>query len=205
MTERPPRPTRYTRSDLTLANAFTTLRLIMIPIFAWQWAFGDHEVALWVFVGAALTDVIDGFLARYLNQKSRLGALLDPIADKLLMLVSLVVGVYVGAIPLWLAVIVIGRDAVLLAGVTTFSLGPWRDRHGPGAWRPTRIGKYAMFTQSVTVIGAILEDLLSPPGFRAYLETIMIATATLTLIAGAQYVTRAAFALARTRQVRGGA
>lgn len=200
---RGPREKRYTRGDLTLANAFTGLRLIMIPIFGHQWAVGDHEVALWVFTGAALTDLIDGFLARYLNQRSRLGALLDPIADKLLMFVSLVVGVYVGAIPVWLAACIIGRDALLLFGATAFALA-WRDRHGPAAWRPTRIGKYAMFTQSATIVGAIFEDVVAPPGFLPWLQALMIVTAALTVIAGAQYVARAALSLTRTAAKEGG-
>jgi len=185
---------RYTRSDLTLANAFTGLRLVLIPVFGWLWAHGENERALWVFGVAAATDAVDGFLARWLNQMSRLGALLDPIADKLLMLVSVLVGVHVGAVPLWLAVIVLARDFVLLVGVVVFSTA-WRDRHGMSAWRPTRLGKYAMFSQSVSIILAIVESTLAPVGLRAYVESVMVVTAALTLIAGAQYTVRAVRAL----------
>lgn len=185
-----------TRKNLTLANGFTLLRLLMIPVFGWHWAFGDHEVALYVFVGAALTDLLDGLLARVLNQRSPLGALLDPLADKLLVFVSLLAGLKIGAIPAWLAGAVIGRDVVLLVGVAAFSLKPaWRVRHGPEAWRPTRLGKYAMVLQSFTVISVIIDDLLAPAGFRPYVEVIMIATATLTVIAGVQYVMRAVWAI----------
>jgi cardiolipin synthase len=188
------REPRYARSDLTLANAFTGARLVMIPIFGYLWLAGASESALWVFGGAAATDVIDGFLARFLNQKSRLGAFLDPLADKLLMLVSLSVGVYVQAIPVWLAICVVSRDALLLLGVVLFGL-LWRGRHGPDTWRPTRIGKYAMFLQSTTVAAAIVEDLIHPPGFLPYVQAVMIVTAALTLVAGAQYVVRAVVAV----------
>ncbi len=192
------RQPRYTREDLTLANAFTVLRIIGTPVFGWEWARGDAEVALWVFFGAVLTDLVDGFLARFLNQKSRLGALLDPIADKLLMLVALLVGVTNHAIPVWLVVCILGRDAVLLAGALVLHTG-FSGRHGPAAWRPTRLGKYAMLLQSSTIAFAIVEDVLAPRGFLPWVRVLMIMTATLTIIAGAQYVARASLALVRTR------
>jgi len=190
------RPPRYARSDLTLANFFTGARLLLIPVFGWLWATGDDARALWVFGVAVATDLVDGFLARYLNQESRLGALLDPIADKFLMLVSLVVGVYVGAVPLWLAACVIARDALLAGGALAFAL-IWRGRHEPREWRPTRIGKYAMFLQSSSIAAAILEDLLHPRGFGPWLQVVMVMTAALTILAGAQYAARAALALWR--------
>lgn len=172
-----------------------------IPIFGWQWAAGDHEVALWVFFGAALTDLIDGFLARFLNQKSKLGAILDPAADKLLMLVALLVGLKVGAIPGWLVAIVIGRDAVLLCGALILSRW-FRGQHGSAAWRPTRIGKYAMVLQSMTIVSAIVQDILAPPGFLPYVQVFMVLTAALTLIAGVQYTGRAVLAITRSRGMK---
>jgi cardiolipin synthase (CMP-forming) len=187
---------RYTRRDLTVANAFTGARLLLIPVFGWLWWVGDDERALWVFVVAAATDVVDGFLARWLNQESRLGALLDPIADKLLMFVSLLAGIHRGVIPVWLAVCVIGRDFVLAVGAVLFST-VWQKRHSPEAWRPTRIGKYAMFLQSVSVAGVIFDATLQspPPWLRAYLEVGMALAAVMTIVAGAQYTLRAARAI----------
>jgi cardiolipin synthase len=190
---------RYTRSDLTLANFFTTVRIILVPIFGWLWARGDNLRALWVFAVAAVTDVVDGFLARFLNQQSRLGALLDPIADKLLMLVALVVGVLNRAIPVWLAAAIIGRDAVLLTGALLLTF-VWRDRHRPSVWRPTRIGKYAMFLQSISIVGAVALSSFAVPAARPWLRSAMVLTALLTLIAGAQYSVRAALALARHKE-----
>jgi len=188
------REPRYTRSDLTLANAFTALRIFLTPLFAWLWKTGDNDRALRVFLAAAATDFIDGFLARWLNQKSRLGALLDPIADKLLMLVALLIGVSLGEIPMWLAAVIIGRDSLLLVGVLLFSTR-WRDRHGPEQWRPTRLGKYAMFCQSLTLV-LVIVDSTTQAGIRAEVEAAMMVTALLTVVAGAQYVFRAAVALA---------
>jgi cardiolipin synthase len=190
---------RYTRADLTLANAFTAARLILIPIFGYLWYRGESERALWIFIVAAATDLVDGFLARYLNQASRLGALLDPVADKLLILVALLVGLARGEVPLWFAAVVIGRDALLLIAAVLFSTR-WRDRHGPASWRPTRIGKYAMFMQSVSIALLIVDSTVGPAGMRAYVEVAMVWTAVLTIVAWAQYAVRASRALARTKE-----
>ena len=167
--DRDSRQPRYTRSDLTLANAFTALRIALIPFFAWAWRARENERALSLFLVAAATDLIDGFLARWLNQKSRLGALLDPIADKLLLLVALLVGVSLGEIPVWLL---------------------WKERYGPEQWHPTRIGKYAMFLQSLMLV-LVIADSTTLLSLRSYAEVAMILTAIFTLVAGAQYTVRA--------------
>lgn len=181
---------RYTRRDLTLANAFTVLRIVLIPIFAWLWYRGENERALWVFAVAAATDILDGFLARWLNQKSALGALLDPMADKLLVFVALIVGLLLGQVPVWLAAVIIARDTLLAIGAVAFSTR-WKRLHGPAQWRPTRIGKYAMFMQTVSIVSLIIDSTLGPSGLRAYVEVAMVWTAVLTIVAGAQYVVRA--------------
>jgi cardiolipin synthase len=182
---------RYTRRDLTLANAFTAARIALTPFFAVTWYRGDGERALWLFAAAAATDLVDGFLARFLNQRSRLGALLDPIADKFLVFMALVVGVLVRAMPLWFFVVVVARDAVLAVGAILFSTR-WKGRHGAEAWRPTRIGKYAMALQSLAIVLVLVDSTLDINGLRPYTQVAMVFTAVLTLTAGAQYTVRAA-------------
>jgi len=116
---------------MTWATRITILRLILVPVFvafiitysdnerrveAWRWA------AIGVFVVASVSDAIDGYLARHWNQSSALGALLDPIADKLLLFAALVtlslvpVGGHLRPFPIWFPVIIISRDALLLGG-----------------------------------------------------------------------------------------
>src|SRR5262249_44433724 len=151
----------------TLANLFTFARIVLIPIFGWLWYHKDGARALWVFAIAVVTDLVDGFLARWLNQRSRLGALLDPIADKLLVLCALVVGVLLGAVPFCLLVLIVARAAVLGIGPLLFSTR-WRHRHGPAAWRPTRIGKYAMAMQSIMIALVIVWTTLGLPALRDY-------------------------------------
>ena len=104
---------------VTVPNALSVLRLIGIPVFVYVllgpradgWA-----LALLLVIGA--TDWLDGKLARLLNQSSRLGALLDPLVDRLFVVTTLVAFVLRGIIPWWVAVILIGRDAIL--GLTMF-------------------------------------------------------------------------------------
>jgi cardiolipin synthase (CMP-forming) len=194
--------TRYTRRDLTLANAFTVLRIVLIPFFGWLWYRGENERALWVFGIAAFTDLLDGFLARWLNQKSPLGALLDPMADKLLVFVALIVGLLIDEIPLWLAAVIIARDALLAAGAIAFSTR-WKAHHGPSEWRPTRIGKYAMFMQTVSIVLVIVDSTLGWSGVGDYARVAMLWTAVLTVIAGTQYILRAAHALREGSRLAG--
>ncbi|MCF8142456.1 MAG: CDP-alcohol phosphatidyltransferase family protein [Deltaproteobacteria bacterium] len=102
---------------MTIPNLITTLRIILVPIFIIYLINERFLEALTVFVLAGLSDGIDGLLARLLNQKSRLGAFLDPLADKFLLIAAFVVLAFRGFIPAWLAVTVITRDILILLGV----------------------------------------------------------------------------------------
>ena len=99
---------------LTLPNALSALRLVGVPVFLWL-LLGPHEDgwALGILGASGFTDWADGVLARKLNQTSRIGALLDPLADRLYILATLVGLVLRHVIPLWLAVVIVGRDVVL--------------------------------------------------------------------------------------------
>lgn len=172
---------------MTLANVFTMARLVLIPVFGFLWARGQVEEALWVFVAAAVTDILDGLIARYFNQYSRLGAILDPAADKLLLLVSYLVGAMVGAVPIWMAALVIGRDVLVAAGAGLFA---WvlRGRHDPEEWQPSRIGKYTMFTQSLAIALALYQAVFQPLALRPWLEAVMVMAAVLTVASATQYI-----------------
>jgi cardiolipin synthase len=172
---------------MTLANVFTIARLIMIPIFGYLWYRGDALQALWVFVVAAITDILDGLIARSFRQTSRLGAILDPAADKLLLLVSYIVAGVTHAVPVWLAVLVIGRDVVLALGAAMFA---WviKGRHDPAQWHPSRIGKYTMFCQSILVALLLFNGVFRRTVLGAWMPVTMFIVATVTLASGAQYV-----------------
>ncbi|HEX5400989.1 MAG TPA: CDP-alcohol phosphatidyltransferase family protein [Pseudonocardiaceae bacterium] len=99
---------------VTLPNALSVLRLVGVPVFLWL-LLGPHAdlAALIVLVASGASDWLDGKLARWLNQASRLGALLDPAADRLYIFATLIAFVVRGIVPWWLAVLLIGRDVVV--------------------------------------------------------------------------------------------
>jgi cardiolipin synthase len=175
---------------MSIPNLFTALRIVLIPVFGWLWWSGRHAEALWVFAIAGMTDLVDGFLARYLDQRTRLGALLDPAADKLMLLVSFLVAASLGAVPWWLAALVIGRDVILALGAAVLALA-LRDRYGPSEWRPSRVGKYATFFQLTTIGIALLSRAARWGALEPWVQALVLVTGALTLVSGLQYVARA--------------
>jgi cardiolipin synthase len=137
---------------LTLANQLTLLRIILIPAFVLLVIYGRLGAALVVFVIAGVTDALDGLIARLARQGTSLGAWLDPMADKLL-LVSTFVVLTVPSIPmanhlpLWLTVSVISRDIVIVGVVAIVNLAV-----GPRTFRPSLLGKAATAAFIVTSV-----------------------------------------------------
>jgi cardiolipin synthase len=125
---------------LTIPNALSVLRLLGVPLFLWL-LLGPHAdvAALVVLMVAGATDWLDGKIARWLKQTSRLGVLLDPAADRLYILATLVAFVIRDIIPWWLAVLIVGRD-VLLSGCLVVLR-----RHGYGPLQVHYLGKAATF------------------------------------------------------------
>jgi cardiolipin synthase len=138
------------RSALTLPNLLSGSRLVLAPIFLALYVQGETVRALAAFAAAAATDLLDGLVARALDQRSRLGAFLDPIADKFLAACALFALAARERLPWWLPLLVVGRDlAQLLAATVLRALR----RAVPVA--PTRIGKYATFFLAATVVAAL--------------------------------------------------
>ena len=132
-------------------NILSALRLVAAPIAAVLILHGVDFVAVCVFVAAGLSDALDGYLARRFALTSRFGAWLDPAADKLLMLASFVTLTMVGAVPLWLTVLVIGRDVAIVLGV-----GLARLLDAPLRIEPLMIGKASTVVQVVYVALVLL-------------------------------------------------
>ena len=104
------------RPELNLPNLITLARLVCVPFAIWLIAEARYGAAFWVFVGAGVSDALDGYIAKNFDRRTRLGALLDPVADK-----ALLTGVYlslgiVGLLPVWLVVLVLLRDALIVGG-----------------------------------------------------------------------------------------
>jgi cardiolipin synthase len=128
---------------LTPANQLTLLRVLLIPAFVICVIYGYFGWALVIFVSAGVTDALDGLIARRSGQKTTLGAWLDPMADKLLLVTTFVVLTLpdlglINRLPIWLTILVISRDVVIVLTVTIVNLAV-----GPRTFRPSLFGKAA--------------------------------------------------------------
>jgi cardiolipin synthase len=126
----------------TVANQLTMLRMALVPAFVLLALDRQFTWALVVFVVAGLTDALDGYVARHANQSTRLGAMLDPVADKLLVGSAYVVLTWSSVVgctlPAWLTVTLLFRDAMLVVGVVVVNLTV-----GPRVFSPSRLGKFS--------------------------------------------------------------
>lgn len=131
---------------LTLANQITILRIVLIPAFVLLVVYGHLGAALAVFLLAGVTDALDGLIARLTSHPTSLGAWLDPMADKLLLVSTFIVLTLpqiplTNHVPIWLTVLVISRDVVIIAVVAIVNLAV-----GPRTFRPSMLGKAATAT-----------------------------------------------------------
>jgi CDP-diacylglycerol--glycerol-3-phosphate 3-phosphatidyltransferase len=187
---------------MTAANKITLARICLIPVFVWSvWAYGGSFAeeqpiesyrfgAIVLFVVAACMDGLDGFVARHFHQQSRLGSILDPIADKALVSAALVVlatSRWPSSFPFWFPCIVIGRDLFLGAGFLILTRLIERVEV-----RPSIAGKLATLFQLISITWVL---------FRVprFLLTMVIVATSLTVISGAGY------ALDGIRQLRAAA
>jgi cardiolipin synthase len=182
-------------SPLNLANALTGLRIALAPVFLILYVHGDRVRALAAFAAAAATDVLDGLVARALRQSTRLGAFLDPIADKFLAACALFALAASGQLPMWLPVLVVTRDLFQLLGAAIL-----RMLHHAIPVAPTRIGKYATFALAVTVLLALAGEFGAIPEAPAssFVATFGLLAAECLAVSWAQYF------LSFLRAVRGG-
>ena len=102
---------------MSIPNIITLVRILLVPFIVWAIASNELEIAFIIFIAAGISDAIDGFLAKRFNMASELGALLDPLADKAL-LVSIYIALGIsGAIPHWIVILVVSRDIMIVTGV----------------------------------------------------------------------------------------
>lgn len=130
-----------------LPNAISLMRIALVGPILYLIVEGQYGIALTLFVIAGFSDGVDGYLAKRFDWHTRIGALLDPIADKLLVAGTFIVLVYVGLIPLWLAVLVIFRDVVIVGGATAYNF-----LIQPVEGEPTRISKLNTALQLLLIV-----------------------------------------------------
>lgn len=167
---------------INIPNTLTIFRILCVPVFILLVLEGRLYWAAGVFFTAAVTDAIDGFIARKFDLMTPLGAFMDPIADKLLLTSAYLILTYKGLVPLWLFIVVVFRDLLMIAGLVIIkALGK------SFAAVPTYLGKFTTGLQvSAVVYAIVISDRLGPEPFRA----LIIATALVTLYSAVDYTIR---------------
>jgi cardiolipin synthase (CMP-forming) len=181
-------------AELNLPNLITLARLLSVPLAVWLILGQRYGLAFWVFVGAGLSDALDGYIAKRWNRRTRLGALLDPAADK-----ALLTGVYLtlaiaGQLPPWLVFLVILRDALIVLGYLVIKSTASRTRLDP-----LYISKINTLVQ-IALVGFVLARL--GLGVEAGVETelLIAAAAVTTVCSGLSYLARCARLSSRSEQ-----
>jgi len=180
--------TRLTLSFATTANQLTILRIVFVPVFIILLVYHEVGWALATFVLAGLTDVLDGIIARRFGQKTSIGAVLDPIADKLLMVSSILIlslpqMEFHNTIPRWLMIVIIFRDVfILLVSLIVVLMVGWR------VFTPSPYGKITTFMQVVTVLAVLYtnwQGLIVPE-----LNILFYMAGLMTAFSGIHYLVR---------------
>jgi len=178
----------WNRTSMTLPNLLTGFRIVLIPVFVLLLVYDARVYALTIFLLSCLSDLLDGYIARTWQQQTTLGAFLDPIADKLLMVTTFITLAVLGGLPLALTIVLVTRDVTLslIFGIVLFTTG----RHLEG---PTLLGRGALFCQMATVVlGLIFYVFESHAVFQALrpfiLVPVFVATGVLAVVAGLHYL-----------------
>ena len=174
--------------NLTTANQLTILRMLLIPAFVIQLVYGYRGWALVTFLGAALTDLLDGLIARIAGQKTDLGAWLDPMADKLLLVTMFIMLTLpnIGSankLPLWFTVLVISRDVAIVLTVAVINLAV-----GHRTFRPSIFGKAATAIYVLTGVAALYFNYLDRPS--AIVTAFVYVSLAITIISAGHYLSQ---------------
>jgi cardiolipin synthase len=171
----------HTTSIMNLPNIMTLTRVLLIPVFVILIINKNFTAALITFAIAGITDGIDGLIARITHQRTELGAYLDPIADKLLLISAFITLAIIEIIPSWLAVLVITRDVIILVGFLVMLLTSYRPQINPSF-----VSKLTTTFQIFTVLLVLLGEYYFI--FKEVLTIVIYGTAILTILSGSHYI-----------------
>lgn len=166
---------------MNLPNFITILRIVLIPFFIIAVVYGYQLFAIGIFVAAAITDALDGFIARAFNMQTQLGTYLDPIADKLLLMSSIIVMTVVGKVPLWLVILIVSRDVIILTGCILIYL-----LYDNLPVRPSILGKATTFLQLSLIMLVLLAPIFS--NLTSWVAVVLWLTALFTAASGLHYI-----------------
>jgi cardiolipin synthase (CMP-forming) len=176
--------------NLTAANQLTITRMLLIPAFVILLLYGYRGWALVTFFAAALTDMLDGLIARWTGQKTTLGAWLDPMADKLLLVTMFVMLTLpdIGSanrLPLWFTVLVISRDVAIVATVAVVNLAV-----GRRTFRPSIYGKIATAMYVLTGVAALYFNYVGRTS--SIVQALVYASLAITFVSAGHYAVQVA-------------
>lgn len=179
---------------MNLPNVITIVRILAVPLTIWLIISSDYRFAFWLFVVAAISDGVDGFIAKRFNQITRLGSYLDPVADKLLLVSIYITLGFLKLIPAWLPIVVASRDFLIVGGVLFMFMFDY-----PFVVKPLMLSKVNT-TAQIILAGGILCSLgygFSDNGVWLWGYVVV---ALLTLASGGQYLLAWVHQMASTEQ-----
>ncbi len=168
---------------INVPNILSLTRILLTPLFVICVMRGLFPLALVIFTIAGISDALDGFIARYFNQRTVLGAYLDPIADKILLMSAFISLAILQIIPPWLTVVVISRDIFIVIGYAIFEITDMRHRIEV---KPSIVSKFTTVAQLTSVFFALLNpDVYAELRLKIFLYWL---TAGLTIMSGLHYI-----------------
>ena len=167
---------------MTIPNIITIMRFLLVPAIIWALLSGEMAWAFALFLIAGISDGVDGFIARHFNQQSRLGAYLDPVADKLLLVCVFVVLGLMGELPLWLVVLAVSRDALIIVAVMLSTV-----MGHPVTVKPLFVSKANTAVQ-IIVAAVALADLAFVLDLATVRGVLVVVSGLLTVASAAAYL-----------------
>ena len=167
-----------------LPNALSIIRIILTVPIVIALLKGQYLLSILLFLLAGVTDALDGWIAKQFSFQSRLGSILDPVADKILLTCTFVSLYWVGILPLWLLLLICVRDVIIVAGALGYFLGEISGAND--LLKPTLISKFNTVLQIVLVLFLLFIQFYIE--FAEWLEIIFIIVATSTALSGADYM-----------------
>ncbi len=167
---------------MNIPNMISMARLLSVPVYVWLVISGELEAAFWLFLFAALSDAVDGILAKHFNMETALGAYLDPIADKTLLVSAYIVLGTQDLLPVWIVILVVSRDVLIVGGALVFD-----KLTGELSMEPLLVSKANTAMQLLLVLAAMLPTVFATPA-TPVVSLLSFAVLLTTLVSGGAYV-----------------
>ncbi len=165
-----------------LPNTITLMRVAFVPLLILVLKDHHYLKALAVFLVAGISDGLDGYIAKRFGFVSQLGAILDPLADKILLVSAYIMLALLALVPFWLVLVVTFRDVVIVGGYLVYT-----SLYGPVSMRPSRVSKFNTFTQILLVVFVLTERAFAFPA--AHIQAALVFMVLVTTIAsGGHYL-----------------